>query len=78
MNITVLSTGCAHCNTLENRVERALDRADVDANVETIDDMQEVMSYGVMSVPALVVDGEVVSTGDPPTVTEITDLLRSA
>lgn len=77
MDIKVLTTGCSHCSTLENRVQRALEEANVEAEIETVDDMQEIMSHGIMSVPALLVDGEIVSTGDPPSVREITDLLRS-
>lgn len=78
MDIKVLTTGCGSCHTLQDRVDEALDRTDADATVETVDDMEEIMSYGIMSVPTLIVDGEIVSTGDPPSVREIVDLLHSA
>lgn len=78
MDIKVLSTGCSSCNTLQNRVETAIEQTDVNASVETIDDIQEIMSHGIMSVPALMVDGEIVSTGDPPSVRDLVNLLQKA
>lgn len=78
MYIKVLTTGCSRCGTLENRLNGALDEVNVDADIETVEDIQEIMSHGIMSVPALIVDGDVVSTGDPPSRREIIDLLQSA
>ncbi len=75
MNIEVLGTGCSSCQTLETRVQRVVEDADLDGTVEKVEDMQEIMKYGVMSTPALVVDGEVKSSGRAPSVQELTDLL---
>jgi len=75
MEIKVLGTGCASCQTLERRVHEAVEQAGSDASVEKIDDMQEIMQYNVMSMPALVVDGEVELSGQAPSVKELTDLL---
>jgi small redox-active disulfide protein 2 len=75
MNIEVLGTGCSTCQTLETRVQRVVDEADLDGTVEKVEDMQEIMKYGVMSTPALVVDGEVKSSGRAPSVQELKDLL---
>lgn len=77
MDVKLLTTGCSQCGTLENRLKRVVDEVNVDADVETVEDMEEIMSHGIMSVPALIVDGEVVSTGDPPSRREIIDLLQS-
>lgn len=75
MDIKVLGTGCASCQTLERRVHEAVEQAGSDASVEKIEDMQKIMQYNVMSMPALVIDGEVEVSGQAPSVKEITDLL---
>jgi small redox-active disulfide protein 2 len=77
MDIKVLGTGCASCQTLERRVHEAAAQTDSDASVEKIEDMQEIMEYGVMSMPALVIDGDVKASGGAPSVQELTDLLNS-
>lgn len=77
MDIKVLGTGCASCQTLERRVREAAEQAGRDASVEKIEDMQQIMEYGVMSMPALVVDGEVEVAGQAPSVQELTDLLSA-
>ena len=75
MDIKVLGTGCASCQTLERRVHEAVEQAGSDTSVEKIEDMQKIMQYNVMSMPALVIDGEVEVSGQAPSVKEITDLL---
>ena len=77
MNIKVLGTGCASCQTLERRVREAVDQSGSDASVEKIEDMQEIMQYNVMSMPALVIDGEVEVSGHAPSVKELTHLLST-
>jgi small redox-active disulfide protein 2 len=77
MDIKVLGTGCASCQTLERRVHEAVEQAGSDASVEKIEDMQEIMQYNVMSMPALVIDGEVEVAGQAPSVKELTDLLSA-
>jgi len=77
MDIKVLGTGCASCQTLERRVREAVDQSGSDASVEKIEDMQEIMQYNVMSMPALVIDGEVKSSGQTPSIKELKDLLAA-
>jgi small redox-active disulfide protein 2 len=77
MDIKVLGTGCASCQTLEQRVRDAIQQTGSDASVEKIEDMQQIMQYNVMSMPALVVDGKVEATGHTPSVKEIADLLQA-
>lgn len=78
MDIKVLSTGCCNHSSLASRVQQIIDGAGIDASVETVDDVQEMMSYGVMSSPALVIDGEVKIAGREPSLEEIADLMTSA
>lgn len=63
MNIKVLGAGCKNCETLLNSTKEAVANKGIDTEVEYITDMEKIMSYGVMSMPALVIDGKVVSTG---------------
>lgn len=78
MDIKVLNTKCCSTQSLERRVRQIVDGAGLDATIEKIDDMQEIMSYGVMSTPALVIDGTVKVSGRTPSVEEISKLLASS
>ncbi len=61
--IKVLGTGCAKCNALEGAVRSALEELGMDTTIDHITDFGQIAAYGVMSTPALVVDGKVVSYG---------------
>lgn len=63
MNIKVLGAGCKSCEALLNATNEAVANKGINTEVEYITDMEKVMSYGVMSMPALVIDGKVVSAG---------------
>lgn len=76
MTVTILSTGCATCQTLEANTERALDRVSLDVSLNKIEDMEEIMRYGVTGMPALVVDGDVKVSGRVPDPDEIVDLIE--
>lgn len=77
MTIEVLGTGCPSCQTLEARVQQAVEDSGSSATVKKVEDMKEIMRYGVMSTPALVVDGEVKFAGTTPSVKELRALLTS-
>jgi small redox-active disulfide protein 2 len=76
MTITILGTGCSTCQTLEANTEQALKQVSLDVSLEKIEDMEEIMSYGVMSMPALVVDGDVKVSGRVPDPDEIATLVQ--
>ena len=61
--VKVLGSGCSSCHQLYENVKAAIKNMGLSVEVEYITDMQKVMEYGVMSVPALVVNNKVVSTG---------------
>lgn len=61
--VKVLGSGCAKCNELEANVRAALEELGMDTAIEHVADFAEIAAYGVMSTPALVVDGKVVSYG---------------
>ncbi len=76
MEIKVLGPGCANCNKLEAATHKAVEKAGIEATIEKVSDMQEIMSYGVMSTPALVVDGELRLAGRVPSVDDLVKLLQ--
>lgn len=76
IGIKVLGSGCAKCTALEKAVRRALDELGMDREVEHITDFEVIASYGVMSTPALVVDGNVVSYGKVLSVEEVKEILQ--
>ncbi len=61
--IKVLGAGCAKCNALESAVRSALEELGMDTTIDHVTDFAQIAAYGVMSTPALVVDGKVVSYG---------------
>ena len=61
--VKVLGTGCAKCNALEEATREALSELQMDATIEHVTDFAQIAAYGVMTTPALVVDGKVVSYG---------------
>ncbi len=61
--VKVLGSGCAKCNALEFAVREALAELGIDTTIDHVTDFTQIASYGVMTTPALVVDGKVVSYG---------------
>lgn len=59
MIIKILGSGCAKCKKMESNVKEAIKEMNIDATVEKVKDINDIMSYGVMSTPALVIDEEV-------------------
>ena len=62
-SVKVLGSGCARCSALEAAVRAALAELGVDTAIEHVTDFMQIAAYGVMTTPALVVDGKVVSFG---------------
>jgi small redox-active disulfide protein 2 len=75
MDIKVLGTGCTKCKNLEKQTCQAVNELGLNATVTKVEDIVEIMKYGVMTTPALVVDGTVVVKGKVPSVSEIKELL---
>ena len=73
MNIKVLGGGCCKCENLLEAVKAAIAEKGVDAEIEYITDMAQIMEYGIMSTPALMVDSKVVSMGR---VLKVKDVMR--
>lgn len=75
MNIKILGTGCKKCQELEKNTRTAVEELQLDAKVEKVEDIREIMKYKVMSTPALAIDEKVVSTGKLLTVKELKGML---
>jgi len=65
-NIKVLGTGCANCKTTLRLIEEAATAKGVEVELEKVETLPEIISYGVMSTPGVVVDGKVVHAGGIP------------
>jgi small redox-active disulfide protein 2 len=75
MDIKVLGTGCPKCKKLEQATIEAVAAAGVDATVSKVEDIMQIMQFGVMTTPALVVDGKVLVKGRVPGIDEIKKLI---
>ena len=71
MIIKILGVGCSKCEKIEKNLKIALKELNMDANIEVIGDLKEIVSYGVMTTPTLVINDKIVSTGKVLSVKEI-------
>lgn len=75
-NVKVLGSGCAKCNQLEAATKEALQQLGMDTAIDHVTDFSQIAAYGVMSTPALVVDGKVVSYGKVLKAEEVVKILK--
>lgn len=78
MKIEVLGSGCKKCTNLAAEIERIANELSVDFELQKVTDMAAILDYGVMSTPAIVIDGTVVTAGNVPSASEISQLLQAA
>jgi small redox-active disulfide protein 2 len=75
MEIKILGPGCPKCKSLDKLTREVVEKNGINATVTKVEDILEIMKYGVMSTPALVVDEKVVVKGRVPSAEEIRQLL---
>lgn len=75
VNIKILGTGCPNCQRLEDSTKQALEELKMETQIEKVTEIADIMSYGVMGTPALVVDEKVEVSGRVPDVAEIKTIL---
>jgi small redox-active disulfide protein 2 len=75
MNIKILGTGCQKCKTLEKTTREVVEQNGIDATITKVEDIVEIMKYGIMSTPALVVNEKVEIKGRVPSAEEIRQVL---
>jgi len=77
MLIQVLGTGCAKCTKLAEQAEEAAKKAGVDFTFEKVTDINKIVAMGVMTTPALVVDGKLKCFGNVPSVGQLEKMLET-
>ncbi len=76
MKIQILGSGCSRCESLAEATEKAARELDIDFELEKISDINQIIEFGVMMTPALVVDGDVKSVGKVLSIDELKVLLK--
>ena len=74
--IQILGTGCAKCQKLADNTKQAADNLGLEYEMEKITEINDIMTFGIMSTPGLAIDGKVVLTGKVPSSAEIEKLLK--
>jgi small redox-active disulfide protein 2 len=78
MIIQVLGTGCSKCKTLYELANKAVAETGVEALVEKVEDFQQILSYNIIMMPGLVIDGYVKVAGRVPSLEEVKKLILAA
>ena len=78
MNIKILGTGCPKCKTLERLTTEVVTENSFDAEISKVEDIVQIMNYGVMGTPGLVVNEKVLISGRVPSKTEIKTFIEKA
>jgi len=78
MKIEILGTGCARCNDLYERVKKVVEETQSTATITKVEDIMEIMNYGIMTTPAVVIDGKIISQGSIPKESEIKEWLSES
>ena len=76
MEIKVCGPGCANCNKAENVIKEAVAEAGIDAQINKITDFAEMAKLGVLSTPAIVIDGKIKCVGKVPSKSEVLEWIK--
>jgi small redox-active disulfide protein 2 len=78
MEIKILGPGCMNCQTLAKRTEEAVKQLSIDATVTKVTEYDDMLKYGMLRSPGIVINEKLVSSGRVPSVAEITTLITNA
>jgi len=73
--IQVLGPGCQKCQVLYERTKQAVQEMGLECEIEKVSDLETIIGFGILSTPALVVDGAVKMNGRVPTVAQLKEML---
>ena len=73
--IQILGTGCSKCKKLTEEVEKAAKALDIEYELEKVTDIEKIISFGVMTTPALIINGELKVTGRVPCSEELKEMI---
>jgi small redox-active disulfide protein 2 len=76
MKIQILGTGCTKCNQLMSLTEKAVQETGIDAEIIKVSDINEIIAFGIMTIPALVIDGKVMLRGNVPSLSELKEIIK--
>ena len=76
ISIKILGTGCPKCKQTTSVVEEVIQENGIEATIEKVEDIMEIMKFNVMSTPALVINEEITIKGRVPTKNEVLELLK--
>jgi small redox-active disulfide protein 2 len=74
--IKILGTGCPKCQSMTGVVKDVISENNIDATIEKVEDIEEIMKFNIMTTPALVIDGIITIKGRVPSKNEVLDLLK--
>jgi small redox-active disulfide protein 2 len=75
MEIKILGIGCQRCKILEKSVREAVEEMNIQANITKVQDIVEILDYGILKTPGLVIDDKVVSSGHLLSVSQVKAIL---
>jgi len=75
--LKILGTGCPKCKALESKVREVVSENEINATIEKVEDIMEIMNYGVMRTPALLVNKKIVLSGRLPSKDEILQWIKT-
>jgi small redox-active disulfide protein 2 len=75
MNIKILGTGCVRCQSLEKSVKNAVKDLKMDVSIEKVEDMSDIVKYGILRTPGLVINENVVVSGRTPELSELKEII---
>ncbi len=76
-DVKILGTGCPKCKQTTAIVEETVNRLGIEATVEKVEDIMEIMKYNVMVTPAIAIDGKIVMKGRVPSASEVEAILKN-
>lgn len=76
-HIKILGTGCPKCKRTTTLVEKTVEETGIEASIEKVEDIMEIMKYNILSTPAVVIDEEVKIKGKIPSKSELIELFKN-